>query len=132
MSSIMKWKKSKTTVHNLSYHIIWTTKYRRDVLSNDEVSTRLKELVEEKCAELEVEIKELSVQPEHVHLFISASPILSVQFIVNQIKGYSSRMLRKEFPKVKSRLPSLWTRSYYVDSVGTLNEYTIRKYINEQ
>jgi putative transposase len=70
--------------------------------------------------------------PDHVHIFIKTTPNDSPIFIVSQLKGYSSSMLRKEFPKLKSRLPTLWTRSYFCESVGHISQATIKKYIIEQ
>ena len=127
----MRWKTSATAVYNLSYHLIWCPKYRRPVLVED-VHNRLLELIIQKAKEIDVEIVEANIMPDHIHLFVRTKPIHQPQFVVGQIKGYTSRVLRKEFPKLKSRLPTLWTRSYYVDSIGKLNEYTIRKYIEEQ
>ena len=126
-----RWKTSKTAVFNLSYHLIWCPKYRRKVLVGD-IKERLVELIHEKATELQLEIVEANIQPDHVHLFVRSKPIHSPQFVVGQLKGYTGRILRKEFSTLRTRLPTLWTRSYYVDSVGKLNEYTIRKYIQEQ
>lgn len=74
----------------------------------------------------------MEIMPDHVHLFVKTTPTTSPHFIVQQLKGYTSRVLRQEFPSLKSRLPSLWTRSYYCESVGHISEETIRKYIEEQ
>lgn len=126
-----RWKTSTTAVFNLSYHLIWCPKYRRKVLNGD-VKIKLIELIYHKAEELQLEIVEANIQPDHVHLFVKTKPIHSPQFVVGQLKGYTSRILRQEFASLRSRLPTLWTRSYYVDSVGKLNEYTIRKYIQEQ
>src|ERR1700733_14959315 len=123
MSTMSRWKTSKTAVFNLSYHLIWCPKYRRSVLT-EEIQPRLLELLYEKAAELEVEIVKVNILPDHVHVFVRTKPIHSPQFVVGQLKGYTSRILRQEFPKLKSRLPTLWTRSYYIDSIGKLNEYT--------
>lgn len=131
MSSMSRWKTSKTAVFNLSYHLIWCPKYRRKVLVGD-IKDRLIELIYQKSKELELEVVEANIQSDHVHLFVKSKPIHSPQFVVGQLKGYTSSILRKEFSSLKSRLPTLWTRSYYVDSVGKLNEYTIMKYIQEQ
>ncbi len=131
MSIMSRWKTSKTAVFNLSYHLIWCPKYRRKVLVGD-IKDRLIELIQKKANELQVEIVEANVQPDHVHLFVRSMPIHSPQFVVGQIKGYTSRVLRKEYSTLRTRIPTLWTRSYYVDSVGKLNEYTVRKYIQEQ
>ncbi len=127
----MRWKTSATAVYNLSYHLIWCPKYRRPVLVG-EIADRLDELLKQKAKELEIEIVETNIMSDHVHLFVKTKPIYAPQFVVGQLKGYTSRLLRQEFGSLRSRLPTLWTRSYYVDSVGKLNEYTIRKYIEEQ
>lgn len=126
-----RWKTSKTAVFNLSYHLIWCPKYRRPVLVG-KVKDRLLELLEEKAKLLEIDLVEANIQDDHVHLFVKTKPIYSPQFIVGQLKGYTSRILRFEFSQLRTRIPTLWTRSYYADSVGKLNEYTIRKYIQEQ
>lgn len=126
-----RWKTSKTAVFNLSYHLIWCPKYRRKVPVGD-VKERLIELIYQKAKELELEIVEANIQPDHLHLFVRSKPIHSPQFFVGQLKAYTSRILRQEFSSLKSRLPTLWTRSYYVNTVGQLNEYTIKKYIQEQ
>lgn len=92
----------------------------------------MKELLYERAAKLDIEIVEANIMLNHVHLFIKTKPTLSPHFILCQFKGYTSRVLRQEFPKLKSRLPTLWSRSYYIDSVGKLNETTIRKYVQNQ
>ena len=126
-----RWTTSNKAVYNLGYHMIWCPKYRRKVLV-DRVETRLKELLVEKAQEIEVDIDTMDIMPDHVHLFVKSSPVNSPHFIVQQFKGYTSRILRKEFKFLKSRLPTLWTRSYYVASVGHISEETIRKYIDDQ
>ena len=97
-----------------------------------EVAERLKELLIQKAQQIEVETVQMEVMPDHVHLFVKTTPTNSPHFIVQQLKGYTSRVLREEFPFLKSRLPSLWTRSYYCESVGHISEETIRRYIEEQ
>lgn len=126
-----RWKRSITTVYNIGYHLIWCPKYRRKALVG-EVAERLKELLLQKAEEIEVEIAQMEIMPDHVHLFVKTTPANSPHFIVRQLKGYTSRVLRQEFPSLKSRLPSLWTRSYYCESVGHISGETIRKYIEEQ
>ncbi len=126
-----RWKTSRTTVHNLGYHIIFCPKYRREILTGH-IKERLLDLIKIKVGELSIEIEYSSIMPDHVHLFIKANPTLAPHFIVQQIKGYSSRILRQEFPSLRSRLPSLWTRSYYVESVGHISEKTIQEYIQKQ
>lgn len=126
-----RWKYSNTTVHNLSYHLIWCPKYRRKVLVGD-VEKHLRQLLQEKAKEIEVEIIQMEILPDHVHLFVKGKPIDSPHWIVQQFKGYTSHVLREEHPSIKSRLPTLWTRSYYVESVGHVSERNMRKYIEEQ
>jgi putative transposase len=126
-----RWKHSKTTTYNIGYHFIWCPKYRRKVLVGA-VADRLKELLFKKAGELQLEIATLEIMPDHIHLFVKSSPTVSPHFIVQQLKGYTSRMIREEFPHMKSRLPSLWTRSYYCESVGHISVATVRKYIEEQ
>ena len=115
----------------LGYHINFCPKYRRKVLTG-QIKARLLELFILKADELSLDIQDVTIMPDHVHLFVKASPALAPHFIVGQLKGYSSRILRNEFPSLKSRLPSLWTRSYYIESVGHISEDTIRKYIEDQ
>lgn len=126
-----RWTHSRTTVHNVGYHIIWCPKYRRPVLVG-EVEKRLRELLNQKAMEIKISIETMEIMPDHVHLFIKSPPTASPHWIVQQLKGYSSRMLRQEIASIKSRLPTLWTRSYYIESVGHISEKTIKKYIEEQ
>lgn len=126
-----RWTKSKTVVYNIGYHLIWCSKYRRKVLTGD-AETRLKELLAEKAGQIDIEIVQMEIMPDHVHLFVKATPVNSPHYIVQQLKGYTSRALRQEFPSLKSRLPSLWTRSYYCESVGHISEETVQKYIKDQ
>jgi putative transposase len=70
--------------------------------------------------------------PDHVHLFVEADPTRSVAEIVNRFKGPSSRFLRQEFASLRSRLPTLWSRSYYAGTVGHASETTVRKYVESQ
>ena len=126
-----RWTTSNKAVYNIGYHLIWCPKYRRKILV-DKVEVRLKELLISKAIELDLVIDAMDVMPDHVHLFVKAQPIHSPHYIVQQLKGYTSFVLRNEFPKVKSRLPSLWTRSYYCESVGHISEDTIQKYIEQQ
>lgn len=126
-----RWTQSHHTVYNLGYHIIWCPKYRRKVLTGD-IEVRLKELLREKSIAIDCFIEKMEVMPDHVHLFVKPKPIHAPHWIVGQLKGYTSKILRAEFPKLKSRLPTLWTRSYFIESVGHISEETIKKYIDEQ
>jgi putative transposase len=116
---------------SLKYHIVWCPKYRRPVLV-DAVDARLRKLLAEKAAELGLTIRALEVMPDHVHLFVESDPTRCVAEIVNRLKGYTSRVLRQEFPTLRSRLPTLWSRSYFAGSVGHVSAATIERYIAEQ
>ena len=126
-----RWKRSSKSVYNVGYHLIWCPKYRRSVLIGN-IDTRLKELMLLKAQELGITIEQMEIMPDQVHLFIKTDPTLAPHYVVQQLKGYTSRVLRQEFPQLRSKLPTLWTRSYYVESVGHISEPAIRKYIEEQ
>jgi len=126
-----RWTHSNTTVYNIGYHIIWCPKYRRKVLTG-EIEVRLGQLLLKKAEEIGISILKMKIMPDHVHLFVKAPPIASPHWIVQQLKGYTSRELRNEFESLRTRLPTLWTRSYYVESCGHISEDAIRKYIEEQ
>lgn len=124
-------KYNTTSVVNINYHIIWCPKYRRKVLV-DGVDTRLKEVLEHIAEESGCTIVTMEVMPDHIHIFLKGTPIIPIHLIVKNLKGKSSRILRAEFPHLKRRLPCLWTRSYYCETIGCTNEETIKKYIENQ
>ena len=110
---------------------MWCPKYRRPVLV-DAVADRLRALLAEKADELGMTIHALEVMPDHVHLFVESDPTRCVAEIVNRLKGSTSRLLRQEFPSLRSRLPTLWSRSYFAGSIGHVSAATIERYIAEQ
>ena len=122
---------TRHSVYQINYHFVWCPKYRRSVLV-DNVSDRLVELIPQQVDILGGEIIDLVVRPDHVHLFASFPPDLAPKQIIHRIKGNTSHTLRKEFPQLKSRLPSLWTHSYYIGTAGEVSSETIRKYIEAQ
>lgn len=126
-----RWKSSKHAVFNCSYHFIWCPKYRRNVLVGD-IEVRLKELLYEKAAEHGWIIETMEIMPDHVHIFIKATTVDAPVYIISQLKGFTSRTLRKEYVELRKRIPTLWTRSYYCESVGHISEKTIKKYIEKQ
>jgi putative transposase len=126
-----RYAKNAGAVFSLKFHLVWCPKYRRPVLV-DIVAQRLEALLQEKAAELELTVHALEIMPDHVHLFVEADPRWSVAEMVNRLKGHTSRVLRREFPHLRSRLPTLWSRSYYAGTVGHVSETTVRKYIEAQ
>ena len=123
--------KNSSAVFSLKYHLVWCPKYRRPVLEGA-IEKRLREVIEDVRAEHVWTIHALEVMPDHVHLFIESDPIYSVAEIVNRLKGASSRILRSEFPALRSRLPTLWSRSYYAGTVGAVSDAVVRRYIESQ
>ena len=123
--------KNSGAVFSLKYHLVWCPKYRRPVLESA-IEKRLREVLEDVRAEHGWTIHALEVMPDHVHLFIESDPIYSVAEIVNRLKGASSRILRSEFPALRSRLPTLWSRSYYAGTVGAVSDAVVRRYIESQ
>jgi len=118
-------------IYSCQYHVIFSTKYRRNVLI-DGVDLRLKELILEKQLEYGYKIIEMEIMPDHVHLLIDSNPKIGIYQQICKIKGYSSNILRKEFTWLKSRIPSLWTRSKFISTVGTVSLEVVKKYIEEQ
>ncbi|MBG9787787.1 transposase [Brevibacillus laterosporus] len=118
-------------VFDCKYHVVFCPKYRKKVLI-EPVDVRLKELFLEKAQELRTKVVEMEIMPDHVHLLITCDPQFGIHRIVKHLKGYTSRGLRMEFRHLKSRLPSLWTNSYFVATVGTVQLDVIKKYIESQ
>jgi len=126
-----RYRRNVGTVYSLKYHLVWCPKYRRKVLVDD-IAEELRSLLYRKAQELDVIIEALEILPDHVHLFIESDPTEAPQRLANQFKGYTSRILRQKFPQLRSRLPSMWSRSYYVGSIGHVSEETVRHYIEMQ
>lgn len=127
----MEYKSNNNVIYSCKYHVVWCPKYRRKVLTNG-VEVRLKELIEETCIKLNVEIIEMEIMSDHVHLLMDVDPQYGIHKVVKQVKGYSSRILRNEFPWLRSRIPTLWTNSYFVSTVGTAPLAVIKEYIEHQ
>ena len=127
-----QYKSNNNIVYNCKYHVVWVTKYRRPVLTQV-IETRLKEILKNIATEIKVDILEMEVgELNHVHLLISLDPQFGVHKAVKRFKGASSRYLRKEFPQLKSRLPTLWTNSYFASTVGGAPLAKIKEYIQNQ
>ncbi len=127
----MEYKSNNNVVYSCKYHIVWCPKYRRKVLVNG-VDTRLKELIIQVCQLIQVEIIEMEIMPDHVHLLLEVDPQFGVHKAVKTIKGRTSRILRQEFPRLKTKLPTLWTNSYFVSTVGGAPLEIIKQYIEGQ
>lgn len=126
----MEYKLSNTVVHSINYAIVFCPKRRSPVLV-DEIVEELRVIISKELAQIHVKIESLSIQPDHVSLFVSSPPNISPHQIVKSIKGGSSKKLREMFPQLK-KLPALWSRSYYAGSVGFVSESVIKSYIESQ
>lgn len=127
----VNYKSNNNIVYSCKYHVVWCPKYRRKVLVG-KIETRLKEIIQETCTELSVEIIEMEIMPDHVHLLLEVDPQFGIHKAVKQIKGVSSRILRQEFKELRTKLPTLWTNSYFVSTVGGAPLEVIKQYIESQ
>jgi putative transposase len=127
----MKYKSNNNVVYSCKYHIVWCPKYRRKVL-RENIAERLEGLIKEKSSDMSVDIIEMDIQPDHVHLLVEVDPQFGVHKYIKQIKGYTSYILRKEFAELTTKLPTLWTNSYFVSTVGGSPLSVIKQYIESQ
>ncbi|MDE1767376.1 MAG: IS200/IS605 family transposase [Candidatus Micrarchaeota archaeon] len=126
----MEYKHNRTSVAMVNYHIVFCPKYRRKLLVGD-IKKRLEEIMFDVALENGWEIISREVMPDHVHLFVSADVRSRPEIVVKRFKGRSSRYLRNEFPELL-KMPTLWTRSYFLSTAGNVSASTIKKYIEQQ
>jgi putative transposase len=127
----MEYKSNRNVVYSCKYHVVWTPKFRRPVLV-DGVDERLKAILADVVAETRSELLGIEVMPDHVHLLVEVDPQFGIHRFVKLAKGRSSRFLRQEFPWLRSRLPTLWTNSYFVSTVGGSPLVVVKQYIENQ
>ena len=125
------YRSSEHIVYSCQYHVVFCPKYRRKIL-REPYDTRLKEIFLEVAARHDFSIPDMEVMPDHVHLVIDCNPRFGVCKCVTLLKGTSSNLMRKEFPELKKKLPSLWTHSYFVSSVGSVTLDVVKQYIEDQ
>lgn len=143
---MIDFKTNNNVVHRCTYHLVWCTKWRRPVITSinpdltvpplagdpGPVDNRLLEIIGQVCDETDAMLIEVEVMPDHVHLLVQVDPQYGIAKLARQIKGRSSRLLRQEFPSLKRRLPTLWTNSYFVATVGGAPLAVIKDYIANQ
>ena len=117
--SAQTYKSNRHIFYSCKYHVVFCPKYRRKVLVNG-IAIRLKEIIE------------LEGMPDHVHMLCEVDPRFGVHKFVKRVKGRSSSLLRKQFPALKSRIPTLWTHSYFISTVGGAPLAVIKQYIENQ
>lgn len=126
-----EYKQTKTTVSFINYHFVFCPRYRRKIFNIDGVEQRFRELTIAECAKCDIEILDLECHIDHVHIFVSVFPTMSIPDIMKQIKRATSYKLREEFPQLKA-MPSLWTRNYFVTTAEKVSSETIRWYVDSQ
>ena len=126
-------KHNRTCVFNLGYHIVWSTKYRRQVLVGD-IDVSLKNILNEIAKDKGFSIKEIEIMPDHVHVFVESNPKIAPTYIYKMLKGISARKLLIKHQEIKKNLwnNNLWNPSTYIESVGNISRESIIKYINNQ
>lgn len=126
-----KYRQTNTTVSLINYHFVFCPRYRRKIFNTPNVEQRFKELVAQKCKEMDIEIIAIECDKDHTYMFLSCLPTQSPSDIMYSIKVYTSKILREEFVKF-SKMPSLWTRSYFVSTAGNVSSEIIKKYVESQ
>ena len=126
-----KYRTTKTTVSLINYHFIFCPRYRRKIFLIPNVEERFKHMVKFICDELEIEIIAIECDKDHTHMFLNCIPTLSPSDIMQKIKGATSRVLRDEFIELK-KMPSLWTRSYFISTAGNVSSEMVKKYVENQ
>jgi putative transposase len=124
------YQRTATTVYLMNYHFVWSPRYKRKLLMG-KIAQRLGQLIYEKAKQLECRVIQLRIMSDHVHLFIESNPKLSPNRVIGEIKGYTSRVLRREFPELL-KMPTLWTGSYFVSTAGNVSSKVIEQYIEAQ
>ena len=126
-----RYKSNRNVVYSCKYHVVWCPKYRRPVLTNP-VQTDLKEIIQRICLARQSEILALELMPDHVHLLVEAHTQYGIHRLVKEIKGASAHHLRKKHKFLNTRLPTLWTNSYFVSTVGGAPLSVIKQYVEDQ
>ncbi|MCB9062440.1 MAG: IS200/IS605 family transposase [Halobacteriovoraceae bacterium] len=125
------YKNNNNISYSCKYHIVWCPKYRRKILVGA-VEKRLKKIIKDICNELKCELFDVECDKDHIHLLVECDPQFGVHKLVKILKGRSSRILREEFPELKKKLPTLWTNSYFVSTVGGAPLEIVKQYVANQ
>lgn len=124
-------RSNSNVVFQCAFHVVWCPKYRRRVLGG-RIEERLKQIVREVVDEKGAWLVALEVMPDHVHLLVEVDPQFGIHKLVKAVKGRTSRVLREEFPTLRSRLPTLWTNSYFVATTGGVPLAAVKRYVEQQ
>lgn len=129
--TIAKYKSNRNVVYSCKYHVVFCPKYRRKVLA-DLIQEDLRSIILEICKTRQTEIIAMEMMPDHVHILLEVDPQYGIHRLIKEIKGKSSFLLRKSHPSLRSRLPTLWTNSYFVSTVGGAPLSVIKQYVENQ
>jgi len=124
-------RRTKTTVSLLNYHFVFCPRYRRKIFLNEQVDLCFKKLVQQICEKEDVKIVAMETDKDHCHLLLNVPPTYSPADVMAKVKGGTSKILREKFPHLK-RMPSLWSRSYFVSTAGNVSSQTIKQYVEMQ
>ncbi len=127
------YRKSSHTVYDIKYHIVWITKYRKPILTGV-IGKRLRDIIRQICRACDVEIIKGHVSKDHIHIFVSVPPDISVSKLVQKLKGISSRRMLMENKGLSREFwgRHMWARGYFVASSGNVTDEVLIKYIEEQ
>lgn len=129
----MEYRKTSHAIYDIKYHLVWITKYRKPVMRGD-IGLRLRELIRQTCATLDVQIEKGHIAADHVHLLVSVPPNISVSELMQRVKGRSSRLMLNEYTELKKQFwgQHLWARGYFAASTGNVTDEIIKQYIESQ
>ena len=125
------YKSNLNVVYSSKYHVVWTPKYRRSVLIGD-IAARCESVIRQVAEKYKAEVIALEIMPDHVHVLVEIDPQFGIHRLVKNMKGVSSHTMRNEFRTLKSKLPTLWTNSYFVSTVGGSPLEVIKQYVENQ
>jgi putative transposase len=127
---VRKYRKTSHSKYELKVHLIWVTKYRFKVLVND-IKLRIRDLIRQCCDTSDIHIIRGHVSADHVHLYISYPPMLSITEIVKSIKGRTSRRIQEEYPELSKKYwgQHFWSIGYAAFSAGDITDEIIKEYV---
>lgn len=135
-SRMAKYRKASHVTYDCRYHIVWITKYRRDILGNKDFKRRTMELMKDIAKELYVKIIRAETEDDHVHLYVSIPVRQPIPYVLQKFKGKSSKILREEFEEYLKQFywkkKALWGVGYFIATVGDITDKVIKEYVEQQ
>lgn len=128
-------KHERNYVYNFHYHLIWVTKYRKPIFTTNALSSEMKKILLGLAKLNDIEIEEMEVMPEHIHLLLSFKPKIAPSSIVKYLKGHSAKIFFQNHPEIRDHEfwgGHLWSHSYYMSTLGNMSKDVVEKYIQSQ